>query len=591
MSEVFLGHDRETGHEFVIPTEAFRTHFHLIGGTGKGKTTAIHTMLHPLLMDRRDPAAFFIIDRLGNLSWELLLWITSKYCPSTLRKRLLYIEPSREDVVIGFNPLLHETPQHGYYKVQRATDIILRAWESVDIEKMPRLARWTFNSFWAAAQLGLTIADCCHFLMPGSTYHAALLSRLPPLLQAEWAEIMKAHGMEAMRILESSRNRLKPYFEAPILRRMFGATTNRLDVLRFMRERRIVLVNLAPQNRLSPQLGDAIGALILNEVLANARSLNMGIRYPTYLLLDEFQNFVGPDLESALPEVRQLGIRLILSHQSFSQLIRGDYDLTNMIFQAQSRIAFGVQGEDAEILGREFGSLTYDPKRIKDQIHSTRQRIKGHEIRELKSWGESESEAKNWSKEFGETSQKNESVTRPRDGDDVRGEGKSKGNSRKQGEGGGTTRTSNQSTGQHFLPIHEEVKELASTTFFTGDEWDRVWAQKVRKLPTGVALVRLVDEPKLHEVAVERSAVGYLSWDAEMLHKKLPHVIEQVEALKEENFRSDLFVAPEVIDRETQDRLQTVLRPVSTFYASPSEPAASGSAEDRSRETRAPFSD
>jgi len=43
------------------------------------------------------------------------------------------------------------------------------------------------------------------------------------MLKAEWAEIMRAHGGEAARILESSRNRLKPYFEAPILRSMFGS--------------------------------------------------------------------------------------------------------------------------------------------------------------------------------------------------------------------------------------------------------------------------------------------------------------------------------------------------------------------------------
>ena len=59
----------------------------------------------------------------------------------------------------------------------------------------------------------------------------------------------------------------------------------------------------------------------------------MGERYTTYLWLDEFQNFVGPDIESALPEVRQLALRLILSHQSLSQLKRGDYDLSNMIYQ------------------------------------------------------------------------------------------------------------------------------------------------------------------------------------------------------------------------------------------------------------------
>jgi len=49
---------------------------------------------------------------------------------TAVRERVVLIEPAREDVVIGFNPLLHDSPQHGYYKVQRATDIILRAWEA-----------------------------------------------------------------------------------------------------------------------------------------------------------------------------------------------------------------------------------------------------------------------------------------------------------------------------------------------------------------------------------------------------------------------------------------------------------------------------
>jgi len=146
---------------------------------------------------------------------------------------------------------------------------------------------------WAAAQLGLTLADSSHLLMPGSQYHGAILDRLPDLLRAEWAEIIHARGGEAGRILESSRNRLKPFFENPILRSIFGSSTNRLDILRFMREGRIVLINLAPQNRLSPQLADAIGGMILYEILATTRSLPMGVRYPLYLWLDEFQRFVS----------------------------------------------------------------------------------------------------------------------------------------------------------------------------------------------------------------------------------------------------------------------------------------------------------
>ncbi len=225
MRDILLGHDRKTGDAIRIPTKAFQTHLHLIGGTGKGKTTALHTLLHPLLMDPFDEACFFIVDRLGNFSQELLLWIASDFCTEDVRRRLLYIEPAREDVVLGFNPLLHETPGHGFYKVSRATDIILRAWESVNIEAMPRLARWTFNAFWAAAQLGLTIADCVHFLMPGSPYHEQLLMVLPERLRYEWEEIFSARSGEVTRILESARNRLKPYFESEACREFLNGFT------------------------------------------------------------------------------------------------------------------------------------------------------------------------------------------------------------------------------------------------------------------------------------------------------------------------------------------------------------------------------
>ena len=43
-----------------------------------------------------------------------------------------------------------------------------------------------------------------------------------------------------------------------------------------------------------------------------------------------------------------------------------------MIFQAQSRMIFGLQGEDADTVARELASLTFDPKRIKEEIYVSR---------------------------------------------------------------------------------------------------------------------------------------------------------------------------------------------------------------------------
>lgn len=566
MRDILLGSDRNSAKPVRIPTKAFATHFHLIGGTGKGKTTAIHTMLHPLLMNPHDQACFVIVDRMGNLSNELLMWMASRYCTDAVRKRLVYIEPAREDVVLGFNPLLYRSSGEGYYKVQRATEIILRAWESVNIEAMPRLARWTFNAFWAAAQLGLTIADCSHFLMPGSPYHERLLNSLPDRLRCEWAELIEARGSEVVRILESTRNRLKPYFESDILRRMFGSTISHFDVLRFMQERRIVLLNLAPQNRLSTQLADAIGALVLNEVLATARSLPLGIRYPTYVLLDEFQNFVGPDIEAALPEVRQLGIRLILSHQSLAQLVRGDYDLTSMIFQAQSRMIFGVQGEDADTLARELASLTFDPKRVKEENYVRRQRISGHRVIELSSWSQSEGHADTWNKTYGDVRSTSENITRGLV-HDVKTEGWNRGHTENDGKGGSRTASSTHGAHEQLVPIHEDYDELGNRVFYSFDEWQNIWARGVRRLETGSCLLRLVDDPNLYEVDVRRSAPGHLSWDMDTLIRRFPQSIQDRDRLIEENFRSEIFVSPQTIELETQHRLENVTRGVIPAYA------------------------
>jgi hypothetical protein len=50
---------------------------------------------------------------------------------------------------------------------------------------------------------------------------------------------------------------------------------------------------------------------------------------------------------------------------------------------------FGMQGEDADILAQELGSITFDPMKIKDELYSRRQMQKGHRIIELASWSQS----------------------------------------------------------------------------------------------------------------------------------------------------------------------------------------------------------
>lgn len=562
MRSVLLGTDRRSGKDVHIPRSSFDTHWHLIGGTGKGKTTAINSMLQKLLLDRLHKDCFIIVDRMGGFSFQLLLWMASKYCTQQVRDRLVYFEAAREDIVLPFNPLVYDTPSHGHFKVYRATEAILRGWESQEIEAMPRLARWVFNAFWSAAQLGLTVSDCVHFLTPGSTIHGTLVSLLPERLQHEWQEL-KGNNSEISRILESTRNRLKPYFENDILRRMFSGTRNRLDILKFMKEGKILLVNLAPQNRLSSQVSNAIGGLIINEVLATARSLPGSERYPTYLWLDEFQKFVGPDLEEAIPEVRQLGLKLILAHQSLSQLERGDHDLRSLIFQAQSRMVFGVQGEDADILANEFAALRFDAEKIKNEIHSRRQLHKGFRKEIMRGGSTSESETSSRADGFNSVDTDGTSTRHPVDqflGNDILTTSRNHADGSSQVETKGKTESSGENWSETLVPQYEEFMELSSRSYVSFDEQRTLWAQKIRNLETGTELMRVVNDPNIYEVDVKRSAPGFLSYDLQTIHKKFPQAIEAVQKLVEDNFRQEEFCSPREIDLESEERLRRVLQ-------------------------------
>ncbi len=253
-----------------------------------------------------------------------------------------------------FNPLSHTSEANRYYQTMRSVDIVLRAWAAQDVSQQPRLLQWTYKAFCAAAMMGMPIAMCQYLLHPGSPEHDAILSRIPGDIRSHWSEILNARGSEAVRILESTRNRLDPFFESTNLRRMFGSTKSLFDCERFIKQRKIVVLNLGQYGKIPGFVADTIGALALNEIVETASRLstNEGKQAvdPTYVVMDEFQKYVSVDIENALPTVRQMGLRLILAHQSFSQLEREDVDLTQMIWQARSRLMFANNAMDADSL-------------------------------------------------------------------------------------------------------------------------------------------------------------------------------------------------------------------------------------------------
>ena len=161
-SSFLLGTDLRTNRKIYLHSDQLRTHVHLVGATGTGKSTALLTLLRRILMKTRgDMCSLFLIDPIGNLSRDLLGWmVNERICPQHVRDRLVYIESAREEIIMPFNPLFHTSEANRYYQTMRAMDIVLRAWAAQDLSQQPRLMQWTYKVFCAAAMMGLPIAMC-----------------------------------------------------------------------------------------------------------------------------------------------------------------------------------------------------------------------------------------------------------------------------------------------------------------------------------------------------------------------------------------------------------------------------------------------
>ncbi|QDT38397.1 type IV secretory system conjugative DNA transfer family protein [Stratiformator vulcanicus] len=549
-----LGVDAESASERTVKPETLRTHLHMIGATGAGKTSAIMTLLRPLMLNPKpNQSCIFVIDPMGNLSRDLLKLIAHpRFSTEDLRRRLVYIEPAREDVVLPFNPLLHTSEANRYYQTMRAVDIVLRAWEAQSLAEQPRLFQWLYKSFCAAAMMGLPIATCRYLLHPGPPEHEAILSHIPGDIRYHWQEILKARGGEATRILESTRNRLDPFFESVNLRRMFGVMKSRFDCERFIRERRIVLLNLATLGRIPAFIAHTIGALALNELFETAARLTTTegrhVVEPTYVVMDEFQNYVTPDIQEAIPTVRQMGLRMVLAHQSFSQLERNDIDLVQMIWQAQSRLMFKNSAVDADIVAEELAKWTFDPMTIKDRRTSVKQIITGYR----REWfrNVSSTETTSDADMTQDSTSRGDSQSRTLNpnviGYSNNTTGITSGTSGQSGQSQGRTsaRSSGTSEGQSEtnVPIHKTFRETSSLTFEGFDEFVVKWGQQIRKLKVGEAYYQEADTDEIRKIKLDHIDIP-----------DSPEIAAAVERLKERNFDSDFFISAGEADREAEE--------------------------------------
>lgn len=91
---------------------------------------------------------------------------------------------------------------------------------------------------------------------------------------------------------------------------------------------------------------------LLRVIAFQRSSIPKPFRVPTYLFIDEFQNFLSADIEKALTQLRKYGLHLILANQYVGQSV--SYTLQKALFSAGVKIAGRNERSSLRDVSREM---------------------------------------------------------------------------------------------------------------------------------------------------------------------------------------------------------------------------------------------
>jgi hypothetical protein len=343
-----------------ILSELSKTHAHIIGSTGAGKSKLIEAILGEALKQGK---SFCLIDWHGTLYRDILKML------SVLRpKRNIYLlNPNESEHITGFNPFVRPDSEPSA-AVSRLIDATVKPWGATSTDDTPQLAQVLRLVFTYAVERGETLPNVSHLLDASrqGLRKAAASQIKDAYMRRQWEEFAGVSDTKFRDLVASSVRRLDRFLAPVGVRRMLGLKEGNLNLREIVEAGGILLVNLSASDYLPPESAKLLAALLLAEFLEIGLShAKNPVKY--VLALDEFQEYITHDVASMLDQVRKGGLHLLLAHHRLAQLAR-DEELNDAIAtQARLKIVFGgLRYEAASDIALEISLSDINKRKIKD---------------------------------------------------------------------------------------------------------------------------------------------------------------------------------------------------------------------------------
>jgi hypothetical protein len=332
----------------VIISDAKRLeHIHIIGATGTGKSTSLHSLICQDIINGNGIA---VLDPHGDLIEHIL-----PYIPKHRINDVLIIDPSDADYPIGFN-LLHAHTQ--LEKELLASDLVslFRRFSTSWGDQMNSVFANAILAF-LESTTGGTLVDLRRFLIEKPFREQFLKTVTDPAIVYYWQHeypLLKSSS------LGSILTRLDTFLRPKLIRNMVSQQSS-IDMEQLMDTQKIVLVKLS-QGLIGEENSYLLGACIVAKIqqAAMARQAKAKAdRSPFFLYIDEFHHFLTTYMSVILTGARKYMVGLIVAHQDMQQVSKHDSELAgSIIANAGTRICFRLGDTDAKKFADGFSSFS-----------------------------------------------------------------------------------------------------------------------------------------------------------------------------------------------------------------------------------------
>lgn len=334
-----------------IPIGERKKHTYVVAQTGSGKSELLKMLAYGDIEARN--RAVVIIDPHGDMVEEIARF--KRFSPENDYDDLVYIDPTLKN---GFSPSINP------FEIEDTSENNV----AITTQELKRVINALLQGSGATAQMEAILSPCIAVLLRKKDGCFEDLQRFMDDNQNEdliklglnspnpqhaklFRDKFTSKGYEATK--HGIYTRMQTLLNDPIFQNLISNKTT-VNLKQLIDQRKTILFKLSLGEGGSESM-EAFGRFIVGmlRIIAIQRSKTpKEERTPTFLYVDEFQNFISEDIEKALTGLRKYGLHLVLANQYAGQNI--DTQLQKALFGSGVKIIGKCESKTAKSAGGEI---------------------------------------------------------------------------------------------------------------------------------------------------------------------------------------------------------------------------------------------